>query len=283
VTTPPQQPGQGPSGQPQYGGQPGQFAQPGQYAQPGPQGAPGQYGQPGQQGQQGQPGQGQFGQPGQQSQPGQYGQPGQQNQPGQFGQPASGQGPAFPAAGQGQAFPAAGQGPAFPAAGQGPAFPQQSTFGPAGNAGGGGFGPAMRPPRSRGRWGRVSRKIMMVRLIIGAVVVVAAIIITLVNSHTDPGNASVGDCIANLPQDSSGVTQDASDAKKVDCTDSTAAYKVLGVVKDPDGHDLDSQDSMQKTCNAWQQTTYAFEETESSNDNSDDTSGTVLCLTDVKH
>ncbi|HEX4224225.1 MAG TPA: hypothetical protein VHZ97_17785, partial [Pseudonocardiaceae bacterium] len=185
------------------------------------------------------------------------------------------------AAGQGPAFPAAGQGPAFPPAGQGPAFPQQSGFGPAGN--GGGFGPAM--PRGGGRAGRVGRAIgkrLLIRLIIIVVAVIVGGIIALVNLHTDPGNASVGDCIANLPQGNTSAPQDASNAKKVDCTDSSAAYKVLGTVDDSTGHDLDDQQSMARTCAQWPQTTYAFEETKT-DQSGDDTSGTVLCLVDIKH
>lgn len=262
MTTPPQQPGQAP-----YGGQQGQFAQPGQLGQPGPQGAPGQFGQPGPQGA--------------------PGQPVHQGAPGQFGQPAAGQGPAFPASGQGQAFPgsgqgqafpASGQGQAFPAAGQGTGFPQQSQFGPSGN--GGGFGPAL--PAAAGRVGRAVGKRLLIRLIIIGVVAVGVIVWALIASHSDPGNASVGDCIANLPQGNTDTAQDASAAKKVDCTDSSAAYKVLGVVPDSTGHDLDSQDSMAKTCQQWPQTTYAFEETKS-DQSGDNTTGTVLCLTDVKH
>jgi hypothetical protein len=256
VTTPPQQPGQAP-----YGGQQGPFTQPGQLGQPGPQGAPGQFGQPGPQGA-----------------PGQFGQPTAGQAP---AFPASGQGPAFPASGQGQAFPPSGQGQAFPAAGQGTGFPQQSSFGPSGN--GGGFGPAM--PAVAGRAGRVGRAIgkrLLIRLIIIGVVAVVAIVWALIASHSDPGNAAVGDCIANLPQGNTDSAQDASAAKKVDCTDSSAAYKVLGVVPDSTGHDLDSQDSMAKTCQQWPQTTYAFEETKT-DQSSDNSSGTVLCLTDVKH
>ncbi len=262
--TTPQQPGQrpgdGPLGQAPYGGgqqgqfgQPGQFAQPGQFGQPSPQGQPGQ---PGQFGQQGQPGQ--FGAPGQ---------PGQSAQQGQFGQPAAGQGPAFPAAGQGPAFPSA---------------TQQSTFGPAGNAGGGGFGPAMPPGRARGRWGRVSRKIMMIRLIIAAVVVVVGIVVAVISSHTDPGNAAVGDCIGNLPSADSTTAVDANNAKKIDCSDSTAQYKVVGVVKDPTGNEINDDTKVQKDCGGFQGFDTAFEEysQDNSGNNSD---GTLLCLEPVKH
>jgi hypothetical protein len=267
VTTPQQpgqRPGDGPLGQAPYGGgQQGQFGQPGQFAQPG------QFGQPGQSGQFGQPGpqQGQPGQFGQQGQPGQFG-PGQQTQQGQFGQPA---------AGQGTAFPAAGQGPAFPQQGQ------QSTFGPADNPGGGGFGPAMPPGRVRGgRWGRASRKIRMIRLIIGAVVLVVIVVVALITSHSDPGNAAVGDCIGNLPSADSTTAVDANNAKKIDCTDPSAQYKVVGVVKDSTGNEINDDAKVQKDCGAFPGFDTAFEEysQDNSGNNSD---GTLLCLEPVKH
>jgi hypothetical protein len=140
-------------------------------------------------------------------------------------------------------------------------------------------------PRGGGRAGRVGRTIgrrLLIRLIIIGVAAIIAIVVAVVTSHTDPGNASVGDCIANLPQGNSSTPQDASDAKKVDCTDPSAAYKVLGTVDDTTGHDLDDQQSMARTCAAWPTTTYAFEETKTDQD-SNDTTGTVLCLTDIKH
>ncbi|HEV3356108.1 MAG TPA: hypothetical protein VG247_04890 [Pseudonocardiaceae bacterium] len=266
--TTPQQPGQrpgdGPLGQAPYGGgQQGQFGQPGQFAQPG------QFGQPGQSGQFGQPGpqQGQPGQFGQQGQPGQFG-PGQQTQQGQFGQPA---------AGQGTAFPAAGQGPAFPQQGQ------QSTFGPADNPGGGGFGPAMPPGRVRGgRWGRASRKIRMIRLIIIAVVAVVIVVFAVIASQTDAGNAAVGDCIGNLPSADSTTAVDANNAKKIDCTDPSAQYKVVGVVKDSTGNEINDDAKVQKDCGAFPGFDTAFEEysQDNSGNNSD---GTLLCLEPVKH
>lgn len=246
--TTPQQPGQrpgdGPLGQAPYGGgQQGQFGQPGQFAQPG-----------------------QFGQPGPQGQPGQFGAPGQPAQQGQFGQPAAGQGPAFPAAGQGPAFPQA---------------TQQATFGPADNAGG--FGPAMPPGRARGgRWGRVSRKIMMVRLIIGAVVVVVGIVVAVISSKTDPGNAAVGDCIGNLPTANSDSAVDANDAKKIDCSDSSAQYKVVGVVSDSTGNEINDDAKVQKDCGSFQGFDTAFEEY-SQDKSGNDSNGTLLCLEPVKH
>jgi hypothetical protein len=269
VTTPQQpgqRPGDGPLGQAPYGGgqqgqfgQPGQFAQPGQFGQPGPQqGQPGQFGQ-------------QQGQSGQFAQPGQFA-PGQQAQQGQFSQPAAGQGPAFPAAGQGPAFPQPGQ---------------QSTFGPADNPGGGGFGPAMPPGKARGRarggrWAGASRKIRMVRLIIGGVVVVVGIVVAVVTSHSDPGNAAVGDCIGNLPSADSTTAVDANNAKKIDCTDPSAQYKVVGVVKDSTGNEINDDAKVQKDCGGFQGFDTAFEEysQDSSGNNSD---GTLLCLEPVKH
>ncbi|HEY4454617.1 MAG TPA: hypothetical protein VGN81_09940 [Pseudonocardiaceae bacterium] len=241
----PQQPGQG---QPPFGAQPGQFGQPGQGQQ------------------------GQFGQPAPQA-PGQFGQPGQF--PGQGG----------PAAGQGPAFPAAGQGPAFPASGQGTGFPQQgqATFGPA-QGGGGGFGPAM-PSGGGGRMrraGRVAGRALMIRLIVLGVVIVVGLVVWLFTKGSDPGNAAVGDCIGNLPTVNSTSTVDANNAKKIDCTDSSAQYKVIGVKNDPSGNEINNSDQVDKDCSAYPGYQVAFEQysQDNSGDNSD---GTLLCLEPVKH
>ena len=230
-----------------------------------------------------QPGQGQppFG-----AQPGQFGQPGQQ---GQFGQPAqggpaAGQGPAFAGSGQGTGFPAAGQGPAFPAAGQGTGFPQQGqqTFGPAAGAGGG-FGPAMPPGGGRvRRAGRVAGRALMIRLIIVGVVAVVALVAWLVTRGSDPSNAAVGDCIGGLPAVNSTAAVDANNAKKIDCTDSGAQYKVVGVKADPSGNEINNSDQVDKDCSGFQGYQTAFEQY--SQDNSGNNSnGTVLCLEPIKH
>ena len=227
-----------------------------------------------------QPGQGQapFG-----AQPGQFGQPGQQGQQGQFGQQAPGQ---FGQPGQGTGFPAAGQGTAFPASGQGTGFPQQggqATFGPA-QGSGGGFGPAM-PSGGGGRMrraGRIAGRALMIRLIVFGVVLVVGLVVWLVTKGSDPGNAAVGDCIGGLPAVNSTAAVDANDAKKIDCTDSGAQYKVIGVKDDPSGNEINNSDQVDKDCSAYPGYQTAFEQY--SQDNSGNNSnGTLLCLEPVKH
>jgi hypothetical protein len=268
VTTP-QQPGQQPGaagqpfGQPPYGQQPATgpqpFASPQQFGQQ----PAGQFGaQPA--------GPGAFGQPA--AGPGAFGQP--PTGPGAFGQPGAGP-EAFgqPPAGQ-QNF---GQAPGFPPPGQ------PSTFGPAA-PGAGGFGPAMPPGRSRGRpagrIGRISRKVRYIRLGISAVVIVVALIVWLVNMHSDPGTAQVGDCMGSLPTDDSGQTVDASDAKKVDCTDPSAAFKVLGR-KDNTSMDTFNNETGQQLCGDFPGTDKVLEISNSDSDSSSD--GTLFCLESIKH
>jgi hypothetical protein len=136
--------------------------------------------------------------------------------------------------------------------------------------------------RRAGRWGRVVRRAAMVRLIILGVVVVVGLITWLVTRGSDPGNAAVGDCIGNLPSANSTVAVTADDAKKIDCTDSGAQYKVIGVKNDPSGDEIDNSDQVDKDCSAYPGYQTAFEQY-SQDDSGNNSDGTVLCLEPVKH
>ena len=122
----------------------------------------------------------------------------------------------------------------------------------------------------------------MIRLIIIGVVAVVALVGWLVTRGSDPGNAAVGDCIGNLPTANSTTAVTANDAKKIDCTDSGAQYKVVGVKNDPTGDEINNSDQVDKDCGAFPGYQTAFEQY--SEDNSgNDSNGTVLCLEPVKH
>jgi hypothetical protein len=141
-------------------------------------------------------------------------------------------------------------------------------------------------PRVGGRAGRVGRAVgrrLLIRLIIFGVIAIIGVVIWLFNQHSDPGNAGVGDCIGNLPDASNSSTAvDADNAKKIDCTDSSAQFKVVGVVNDPTGNEINNDAQVGKDCGGFTGFSTAFEEY--SQDNSgDDSDGTLLCLEPVKH
>ena len=122
----------------------------------------------------------------------------------------------------------------------------------------------------------------MVRLIILGVVVVVGLITWLVTRGSDPGNAAVGDCIGNLPSATSTAAVSADDAKKIDCTDPGAQYKVIGLKNDPSGDEIDNSDQVDKDCNAYPGYQTAFEQY-SEDDSGNDSDGTLMCLEPVKH
>jgi hypothetical protein len=132
---------------------------------------------------------------------------------------------------------------------------------------------------------RVGRRIgraLMIRLIVFAVVGIIALVTWLITSHSDPGNAAVGDCIGNLPSANSDAAVTANDAKKIDCTDSSAQYKVVGVVNDPSGNEINDDAKVGKDCGSFPGFSTAFEEYSQDNSGSD-SNGTLLCLEPVKH
>jgi hypothetical protein len=131
------------------------------------------------------------GQPPQQQQ---YGQPGQQpqGQPGQYGQPPQGQ--------PGQYGPPPGQ---FPPGQQGFA-PGQPGFPPA---------PPAPPKRSKAR--------ALILGGIGAVVVIAVIIVGIISFAKSPATSNAGDCLTITE-----FTQSGDDPAKADCNDPKANVKI---------------------------------------------------------
>lgn len=88
----------------------------------------------------------------------------------------------------------------------------------------GGFPPPPPPPGFGAKAGGAAKAVGMsivVRIVIGVVIIgVLALGGWIVKNLTgDPETASVGDCVTDAPS--------ADDMKVVDCTDSTAAYKVV--------------------------------------------------------
>jgi hypothetical protein len=141
------------------------------------------------------------------------------------------------------------------------------------------------PPAGGGRMrraGRVAGRALMIRLIVLGVVVVVGLVVWLFTKGSDPGNAAVGDCIGGLPSVNSTAAVDANNAKKIDCTDSGAQYKVIGVKDDPSGDEINNSDQVDKDCSAYPGYQTAFEQF-SKNDSGDSSDGTVLCLEPVKH
>jgi hypothetical protein len=106
------------------------------------------------------------------------------------------------------------------------------------------------------------RTALWIRLGILGVVVIIGIIVAVVTHHTDPGGAAVGDCL-------SGSVDNADSVKKVDCTDSTASYKVLGTLDNQTQDDFNNEDN---PCTQWQNADAAFWEGQ------DGDTGTTLCL-----
>lgn len=128
----------------------------------------------------------QFGQPGQFGQPQQFGQqPGQPGQPGQFGAPPQGQ--------PGQFGPPPGQ---FPPPGQ-PGFP------PA---------PPAPPKKSKAR---------LIVGGIGALVVLAIVVVGIISFANSPATSNVGDCLTITEFTSGG-----DDPVKADCNDTNANVKI---------------------------------------------------------
>ncbi|HWE90359.1 MAG TPA: hypothetical protein VG317_12935 [Pseudonocardiaceae bacterium] len=152
------------------------------------------------------------------------GQPGFSGTPGAqpYGQPAPGQQPyGQPAPGQQQPF---GQQPYGQPA---PGAPQYGQPAPGGYPPGIPLGPTPIPPRRR------RRLPLFIGLGVVLVIVIVGVIFGAINSKTDPGNASAGDCVASQGSDANSV-------KKVACTDPSATFKVLGVINsvpDPSGSD----------------------------------------------
>jgi hypothetical protein len=132
------------------------------------------------------------------------------------------------------------------------------------------------------RAGRVAGRALMIRLIVLGVVVVVAVVVWLFTKGSDPSNAAVGDCIGGLPSVNSTAAVDANNAKKIDCTDSGAQYKVIGVKDDPTGDEINNSDQVDKDCSAYPGYQTAFEQF-SKDDSGSSSDGTVLCLEPVKH
>jgi hypothetical protein len=177
-------------------------------------------------------------------------------------------------------MPAAGSGPAFP--GSGPGFPSQGAPGQFGNQPGPGYpptgqfgnqpGPGYPPPGQAypqapgqpiGMGPRRPRRTrLFIRLGILAVVVIVGIVIAVINSHSDPAGASVGQCL-------SGDLNSADSVKQTDCTANNAAYKVLAVLDNKSESDYNSDSICTDVPNAdavfWE-----------GHDGESD--GTILCL-----
>lgn len=164
--------------------------------------------------------------------------------------------------------PPAGQ-PAWAGQPTGPAYPQQPSgaqpYGqqPYGQVPYG-------PPLTNQKPGRKKR--LIIRFSVLAVLVVVGIVIAVINSKSDPGEAKAGDCIGNVPAASSDQTVTVDDAKKVDCTSSDARYKVLGTLNKSES-DFNSQPTEQM-CAAYPDAIGALYV----GDSGSSSSGTVLCL-----
>lgn len=126
----------------------------------------------------------------------------------------------------------------------------------------------------------MSRRVQMVRLIISAVILVVILVGWLLTRGSDPATAQVGDCIGSLPASNSDQPADASDAKKISCTDPSAAYKVLAR-KDNTSMDTFNNESAEQLCGDQPQTSKVLEITDSSDDSSSD--GTLFCLGPIQH
>jgi hypothetical protein len=96
------------------------------------------------------------------------------------------------------------------------------------------------PPRKAGR----SR----VRLIFTAIIVAAAIvfgIVAFIKSRSEPAATKVGDCM---------VGQTAKTLKKIDCSDGTAEWKVVGRVADK----TEAETTVEDTCTQWPDTEVVY-------------------------
>lgn len=117
----------------------------------------------------------------------------------------------------------------------------------------------------------------MIRLIVIGVAAVVSLVVFLFNMHSDPANAAQGDCIGNLPTSQTGSVADVPQAKKIDCTDSSAQFKVVGVVNDPSGNEIEDDTARRRDCGAFAGYDTAYEQS------SQDGGGTLLCLETIKH
>jgi hypothetical protein len=199
----------------------------------------------------GQPGQPYGGQPGQP-----YG--GQPGQPygGQPGQPYGGQ-PGQPYGQPGQPFGA----PPPP----GPAYGGYGGEAPGPNP----YGAAPPPAKKRGA-GKIIG--ILVGVVILAIVLCVGGLLAFNGVKKDPANAKVGNCLEGEKLDSTTAKQ-VNNIKVVDCSSSSANYKVIGIVPNKTETDFDTDNEI---CKAYPTAESALWQGTSGEP------GSVLCLEPVK-
>ncbi len=161
--------------------------------------------------------------------------------------------------------------------------PPQQSFGAAPSAPGGSesFGSAPQSTETADEAPEQKKKKSGLGKIIGGLVtVILAVVIgggfflvrNLLNS--DPtADATVGSCITNLPEVAEGQDREANDAKLVDCTDPSAAYKVEGRLDNK----TEAEATSATICQAYPNAEFTYRAIEAGG------TGYVLCLSQIQN